>query len=53
MSFASKNLDYLKVGEYRDECGSLDKETTNQKMYRIDNKAQMIDVTYLFRKDLI
>ena len=52
ISFASKNLDYLKVGEYRDECGSLDKETTNQKMYRIDNKAQMIDVTYLFRKDL-
>lgn len=53
ISFASKNLDYLKVGEYRDECGGLDKTTTNQRMYRIDNKAQMIDITYLFRKELI
>ncbi|MCQ2177319.1 MAG: 4Fe-4S cluster-binding domain-containing protein [Bacteroidales bacterium] len=28
-------LDFLKVGPYIDECGSLDSETTNQRFYRI------------------
>lgn len=50
-AFALANLDYLKVGEYVDTYGGLDKETTNQRMYLIENKTNMIDITYLFRKD--
>lgn len=30
-----KSVDFLKVGPYRDECGPLDKRTTNQKMYQV------------------
>lgn len=28
------NLDYLKIGRYIRDCGPLNKETTNQRMYR-------------------
>ena len=50
--FAFKNLDYLKVGEYSSICGGLDKETTNQIMYKICNHT-MQDITYIFRKDFV
>lgn len=47
--FACSYLNYLKVGEYRDECGGLNKKTTNQRMYKIyDNK--LIDITYVFQR---
>lgn len=47
--FAYEYLNYLKVGEYRDECGGLDKKPTNQKMYKLcDNK--LIDITYMFQR---
>lgn len=50
--FAFKNLNYLKVGEYSSICGGLDKETTNQIMYKICNHT-MQDITYIFRKDFV
>jgi len=28
-------VDFLKVGPYKEECGPLDKETTNQRMYKV------------------
>lgn len=31
------NLDYVKVGPYIDEFGPLDKETTNQRFYKIEH----------------
>jgi len=56
------SVDFLKVGPYRDDCGPLDKETTNQRMYSIshvkglewkDGKLtqripKLTDITYRF-----
>ena len=47
-----ESLDYLKVGPYKKEFGGLDKETTNQVFYKIENN-KLIDITYLFRKKII
>lgn len=35
-----ENLDFVKVGPYIDEFGPLDKETTNQRFYRIEHSAE-------------
>ena len=43
------NLDYYKIGSYKEELGPLNKKTTNQKLYRIINK-QPEDITYRFWK---
>ena len=45
-----KNFDYIKVGPYIPELGGLDKETTNQIMYKVDN-GNLIDITYRFKHD--
>ena len=31
------NFDYIKVGPYIEECGGLDKETTNQILYKVEH----------------
>ena len=41
------NLDYLKIGHYDEKYGSLDMETTNQRMYRLVNGVRE-DITSLF-----
>lgn len=45
-------LDYVKFGPYIDEFGGLDKKTTNQRFYKIEN-CQLIDKTYLFQKEMV
>ena len=40
-------LDYLKVGPYIEKLGGLNKKTTNQKMYKIDN-GKLTDITNKF-----
>lgn len=40
-------FDYVKVGEYRPECGALNKKTTNQRLYKIENGCRE-DITYRF-----
>lgn len=50
-----KNFHYIKIGPYIPKLGGLDKETTNQIMYRVDydfdnHNYQLRDVTYKFRK---
>lgn len=41
------NLDYIKLGPYIEEKGPLNKETTNQRLYKkIDGKWE--DITYRF-----
>lgn len=42
-------FDYIKVGPYMEEAGSLTSPTTNQRLYRIAEGGAE-DVTYLFRK---
>lgn len=44
-------IDYLKIGPYIEECGGLDKKTTNQRFYQvkyIDNNYQLTDLTWKF-----
>lgn len=46
------NLDFIKVGPYIDEFGPLDKETTNQRFYRIEhsvNGPELTDWTERFK----
>lgn len=45
-----KRLDFLKVGEYIQELGSLSSPSTNQRMYDI---KQNKDITYKFRKSVV
>lgn len=42
-------FDYIKVGEYKEEFGPLNKDTTNQRLYEITSNS-VIDITYKFWK---
>lgn len=61
--FLWENLDYIKLGPYIEECGPLNKETTNQRLYKrtggehldsvlVNGKRHMpwTDITYRFWK---
>jgi anaerobic ribonucleoside-triphosphate reductase activating protein len=42
------NFDYIKIGSYKEEFGPLNKETTNQRLYKIilnSNTIKKIDIT--------
>lgn len=43
-------FNYIKIGPYIPKLGGLDKETTNQIMYKVDN-GNLIDITYRFKHD--
>ena len=46
-----KFFDYIKSGPYIEECGSLDKETTNQRLYKIEHIKgfnKLINITERF-----
>lgn len=43
-------FDYIKVGEYKEEFGPLNKDTTNQRLYEITSN-NVIDITYKFWKN--
>ena len=49
-NFPIQHFDYIKVGPYIPKLGGLDKETTNQIMYKVDN-GNLIDITYRFKHD--
>lgn len=42
-------LDYLKIGEYIEKVGGLNKSDTNQRFYEIKN-GELDDVTYKFKR---
>ena len=44
-----KNFDAIKLGPYTEELGPLNKNTTNQRFYKVINN-ELIDNTYLFWK---
>lgn len=44
------NFDYIKLGPYIETKGGLNKPTTNQRLYKINN-GEMIDITYRFWKN--
>lgn len=41
------NFDYIKIGSYKKELGGLDKETTNQRMFKFDKVY--VDITKTFQ----
>ena len=43
-------FDYIKVGEYKEEFGPLNKETTNQRLYEVGADG-IKDITYKFWKN--
>lgn len=43
------NFDYIKIGPYKEEFGSLKDKTTNQKLYKFTPKGKE-DITHLFQK---
>lgn len=45
-----KIFDYIKVGEYKEEFGPLNKETTNQRLYEVSSN-DVRDITNLFWKN--
>ena len=49
-NFPIQHFEYIKVGPYIPKLGGLDKETTNQIMYKVDN-GNLIDITYRFKHD--
>lgn len=44
------NFDYIKVGPYIKELGPLNKQTTNQRFYKIEQGNVMTDITSAFWK---
>lgn len=49
------DLDFIKLGPYKEECGPLNKETTNQVFYKVvhlkSGKNRLFDITYKFWKE--
>lgn len=45
----AKEFDYIKIGPYIKEYGSLDKPTTNQKLFKVEN-GELTDITSRFWK---
>ena len=45
-----KNFDYIKLGPYVENCGPLNRETTNQRMYRVEADQTLKDMTNKFWK---
>lgn len=48
--YMKENFDYIKIGPYIEEFGPLNKETTNQRMYKVFTREKLIDVTKEFWK---
>lgn len=44
------NFDYIKLGPYIEERGPLNKETTNQRLYKVGKNHELTDITYKFWK---
>lgn len=44
------NFDYIKVGPYIKELGPLNKQTTNQRFYKVEQDNTMTDITSVFWK---
>ena len=44
------NFDFVKVGPYVERLGGLDHETTNQRLYKVENGKELVDITSRFWK---
>lgn len=48
--FSLEAMNYIKLGPYMAQCGSLDNPSTNQRLYRVSNEGEMQDITSSFWK---
>lgn len=48
--FNVTNFNYIKLGSYQEKYGPLNKETTNQRLYSIEQDGSLHDITYKFGK---
>lgn len=46
-----ENFDYVKIGHFDEKLGGLNKKTTNQKLFKIEENERKIDITYKFWKE--
>lgn len=44
------NFDYLKIGSYKEKCGPLNQKTTNQVMYEIKIKNNIVNLENITNK---
>lgn len=44
-------FDYVKIGSYIKECGPIDKETTNQRLFNKSKNGTFINITHKFWKN--
>lgn len=42
------NFDYIKIGPYKKNRGGLKSKTTNQKLYKIEDNTELVDITKIF-----
>ncbi len=49
-SFRPDFFQYIKLGPYIEHLGPLKSNTTNQRLYKVDESGQMIDITSRFWK---
>lgn len=47
--FDCNNFQYIKLGAYTKELGNLQNIKSNQRLYKLLNNGEMIDITYKFR----
>lgn len=45
-----ENFDFIKLGAYVESMGGLDKRTTNQKFFKVENDLTLTDITSKFWK---
>ncbi|PIF02204.1 MAG: anaerobic ribonucleoside-triphosphate reductase activating protein [Draconibacterium sp.] len=48
-NFDYKNFQYIKLGGYVEELGTLKSETSNQHLFQIGQNGSMEDISYLFK----
>ena len=51
-SYRLFELDYVKMGLYDEKLGPIDKEGSNQVMFRVDSPLMMTNITKRFRKKI-
>lgn len=47
IEICAQNFNYIKLGPYIEELGPLDKPTTNQRLYKVEDKG-LVDITNKF-----
>jgi len=48
--FDFRSFQYIKLGGYAEEFGSLRSETSNQQLFQIQQDGSLEDISYLFKK---